>query len=445
MEDLSGQLKKLQEKGFIRSSSSPWGAPILFVKKKDGSFRMFIDYKELNKLTIKNLFIDDILIYSKIQEEHEMHLGLVLELLKKEKLYATFSKCEFWLEELQYLRHVINGDGIHVDPTLPDGPKDFVVYCDASGLRLGFLLMQRGKVIAYVSRQLKIHEKNYTTHDLELGMVVFALNIWRHCLYGNKNVIYTDQKSLQHIFNQKELNMCKRRWIELFCDYDCEIRYHPSKANVVADVLSRTERIKPKRIRAMNMTLQNMYLWSGMKKDIAVYMGKCLTCLKRIAMDFVTKLPKNSSGHDTIWVIVDRLTKSAYFLPMHEDYKIKRLARLYLNEIVARHCVPILIISDHDSRFTLRFWQSMQEALGTRCDTLWEEGKLALRFVGPFEITERIGLVSYRLRLLKELNGVHGTFHVSNLKKCLADPKLKIALDKILADAKLNFMEEPVE
>nr|GEY23670.1 reverse transcriptase domain-containing protein [Tanacetum cinerariifolium] len=209
--------------------------------------------------------------------------------------------------------------------------------------------------------------------------------------------------------------MRQRHWIELFSDYDYEIRYHP-----------------------------------GMKKDIAVYMGKCLTYLKRIAMDFVTKLPRNSSRHDTIWVIVDRLTKSAYFLPMHEDYKMKRLARLYLNEIVARHCVPILIISDRDSRFTLRFGQSMQEALGTRLDMSsayhpHTDGKLALRFVGPFEITERIGLVSYRLRLLKELNGVHGTFHVSNLKKCLADPKLQIALDKILADAKLNFMEEPVE
>ncbi|GJZ41066.1 putative reverse transcriptase domain-containing protein [Tanacetum coccineum] len=237
-------------------------------------------------------------------EEHEMHLGLVLELLQKEKLYAKFSKCEFWLREVQFLRHVINGDGIHVDsskieavknwkaprtPTevrsflgldgyyqqelafqtlkdklcnapvlaLPDGPKDFVVYCDASGLGLGYVLMQRGKVIAYASRQLKIHEKNYTTHDLELGAVVFALKIWRHYLYGTKSVIYTDHKSLQHIFSQKELNMRQRRWIELFSNYDCKICYHPGKENVVADALSRKERVKPKRVRAMNMTLQS--------------------------------------------------------------------------------------------------------------------------------------------------------------------------------------------
>ncbi|GKB44951.1 putative reverse transcriptase domain-containing protein, partial [Tanacetum coccineum] len=114
---------------------------------------------------------------------------------------------------------------------LPNGPEDFVVYYDASGIGLGCVLMQRGKVITYASRQLKIHEKNYTTHDLELGAVMFALKIWKHYLYRTKSVIYTDHKSLQHIFSKKELNMRQRRWIELFSDYDCEIRYHPGKAN----------------------------------------------------------------------------------------------------------------------------------------------------------------------------------------------------------------------
>ncbi|GKE09453.1 putative reverse transcriptase domain-containing protein, partial [Tanacetum coccineum] len=327
LEELSGQLKELQDKGFIRPSSSPWGAPVLFVKKKDGSFRMCIDYRELNKLTVKNryplpkiddlfdqltryghfeftvmpfgltnapavfmdlmnrvcrpyldkfviVFIDDILIYSNTREEHVEHLSLVLGLLKKEKLYAKFSKCEFWLREVQLLRHVINGNGIHVDPSkieaiknwkapktptevrlflgmaryyrrfienfskiaksltiltqksLPDGPKDFVVYYDASDIGLGCVLMQRVKVIAYASRQLKIHKKNYTTHDLELGA-------------------------------SEIVDMRQRCWIELFSNYYCEIRYHPGKANVVADALSRKERVKPKRVRAMNMTLQS--------------------------------------------------------------------------------------------------------------------------------------------------------------------------------------------
>ncbi|GJS34265.1 putative reverse transcriptase domain-containing protein [Tanacetum coccineum] len=414
MKELSDQLKELSDKGFIRPSSSPWGAPVLFVKKKDGSFRMCIDYRELNKLTVKNryplpriddlfdqlqgssiyskidlrsgyhqlrvreedipktafrtryghyefqvmpfgltnvpaifmdlmnrvckpyldkfviVFIDDILIYSKNKQEHAEHLKLILELLKKEQLYAKFSKCEFWIPKVQFLGHVIDSQGIHVDPAkiesvkdwaspksateirqflglagyyrrfiegfskiakpmtkltqkkikfdwsdkaeaafqlikqklcsapilaLPEGNEDFIAYCDASIKGLGAVLMQREKVIAYASRQLKIHEKNYTTHDLELGAVVFALKIWRHYLYGTKCTVFTDHKSLQHILDQKELNMRQRRWLELLSDYDCEIRYHPGKANVVADALSRKERIKPLRVRALVMTI----------------------------------------------------------------------------------------------------------------------------------------------------------------------------------------------
>ncbi|GJR47292.1 putative reverse transcriptase domain-containing protein [Tanacetum coccineum] len=388
MKELSEQLQELSDKGFIRPSSSPWGAPVLFVKKKDGSFRMCIDYRELNKLTVKNryplpriddlfdqlqgssvyskidlrsgyhqlrvreedipkmafrtryghyefqvmpfgltnapavfmdlmnrvckpyldkfviVFIDDILIYSKNKKEHEEHLKAILELLKKEELYAKFSKCEFWIPKASpktpteirqflglagYYRRFIEGFSKIAKPmtkltqkkvafewgdkqeaafqtlkhklcsapilALPQGAENFIVYCDASHKGLGAVLMQNEKVIAYASRQLKIHEKNYTTHDLELGAVVFALKIWRHYLYGTKCTVFTDHKSLQHILDQKELNMRQRRWLELLSDYDCEIRYHPGKANVVADALSRKERIKPLRVRALVMTI----------------------------------------------------------------------------------------------------------------------------------------------------------------------------------------------
>nr|GEU99930.1 hypothetical protein [Tanacetum cinerariifolium] len=436
------------------------GAPVLFVQKKDGSFRMCIDYRKLNKLTVKNryplsriddlfdqlqesrvyskidmrsgyhqlrvweedipktafrtryghyefqvmpfgltnaptvfmdlmnrvckpyldrfviVFIDDILIYSKNRKEHEGHLKLILKLLKEEELYAKFSKCEFWLSKVQFLGHVIDSKGIHVDPAKikvikywesPKTPTEIRQFLEAA-----FQLLKQKLCSASIlaspegSENFVVHEKNYTTHDLELGAVVFSLKMWRHYLYGTKCVVFTDHKRLQHILDQKDLNMRQRRWLELLSDYDCEIRYHPGKANVVADALSRKER------------------------KIATYVSKYLTCAKvkieypkpsgllvqleipqwkweNITMDFVTKLPRTAAGQDTIWVIVDRLTKSAHFLPMREDDTLKKLTRQYL-KVVSKHGVPVSIISDRDEKFTLHFWKSLNKALGTRLD-----------------------------------------------------------------------------
>ncbi|GJV71127.1 retrotransposon protein, putative, ty3-gypsy subclass [Tanacetum coccineum] len=168
--------------------------------------------------------------------EHPEYLKSILELLKKEELYSKFSKCEFWLSKKLCSAPI---------SALPEGSENLVVYYDASRKGLGAVLMQIEKVIAYASRQFKIHEKNYTTHDLELGAVVFALKTWRHYLYHTKCVMFTDHKSLQHILDQKELNMRQRRWLERLSDYDCEIHYYPGKENVVADALSRKEQIKP--------------------------------------------------------------------------------------------------------------------------------------------------------------------------------------------------------
>ncbi|GJV95418.1 putative reverse transcriptase domain-containing protein [Tanacetum coccineum] len=236
MKELLKQLQELSHKAFIRPSSSPWGA---------------LDKKE-----------------------HEEHLKAILELLKKEKLYAKFSKCEFWIPKVQFLRHVIDSRGLAgyylrfiegflkiaksmtaLILALPEGSEGFVVYCDASHKGLGVVFMQREKVIAYASRQLKIHEKNYTTHDLELGSVVFSLKKWRHYLYGTKCTMFTNHKSLQHILDQKELNMRQRCWLELLSDYDCDIRYHPGKANIVADALRHKERFEPLRVQALVMTI----------------------------------------------------------------------------------------------------------------------------------------------------------------------------------------------
>ncbi|GJY85200.1 putative reverse transcriptase domain-containing protein [Tanacetum coccineum] len=280
MKELSEQLKEFSDKGFIRPSSSPWGAPVLFVKKKDRSTRyghyefqvmpfgltnapaVFMDLMNrvckpfLDKFGI--VFIDDILIYSKNKKEHEEHLKAIMELLKKEELYAKFFKCEFWFPKVlmgttedssKDFRRIFEDRQANDQAYSEEGhvhlrrqTRGSVSICDALIKGLGAVLMQRDKVIAYASRQLKIHEKNYTTHDLELGAVVFALKIWRHYLYGTKCTEFTDHKSLQSILNQKELNMRQHRWLELLNDYDCEIRSHPRKANV-------TEARKPENIK----------------------------------------------------------------------------------------------------------------------------------------------------------------------------------------------------
>ncbi|XP_035840312.1 uncharacterized protein LOC118487512 [Helianthus annuus] len=601
------------------------------------------------------VFIDDILIYSKSRETHEAMP--LTTLTQKNTPFVWGSQQE---EAFNLLKTKLSSTPVLA---LPEGTEDFVVYCDASHYGLGCVLMQRGKVIAYASRQLKIHERNYTTHDLELGAVVF------------------------YIFEQKMLNMRQRRWMELLNDYDCEIRYHPGKANVVADALSRKDKVKPLRIRAsrievkigllerikdaqthalkveqinkermvgkqellvkgedgilrlhnriwipivgglrdmvmeeahrskytmhpgstkMYKKIRDEYWWPGMKQSINEYVEKCMTCSQvktehqkpagcliqpeipewkweMITMDFITKLPRTKNGHDTIWVIVDRLTKSAHFLPIREDYKMDKLARIYVKEIVTRHGVPISIISDRYSRFTSRFWQSFQKELGTKVNlstayhpqtdgqsertiqTLedmlracvidfggnWDEhlpliefaynnsyhasikaapfkalygrkcrtpvcwteigrnplagpeiieettnkiiqirermktardrqksytdrrrrplefqvgdkvllkvspwkgiirfrkkGKLSPRYIGPFEISERVGPVAYRLKLPTELQGIHDTFHVSNLRKCLADESLKIPWQEIQINDKLNFTERPIQ
>ncbi|GAU39806.1 hypothetical protein TSUD_219810 [Trifolium subterraneum] len=569
LRELKSQLEELLQKHFIRPSVSPWGAPVLLVKKKDGTMRLCIDYRQLNKVTIKNkyplpriddltryghyeflvmpfgltnapavfmdymnrifqpyldkfvvIFIDDILIYSKDPQEHAEHLRIVLNILREKQLYAKFSKCEFWLSEVKFLGHVISQGGVSVDPSkveavlnwerprtvsevrsflglagyyrrfilgfseialpltrltrkgvafvwdelcensfnllkqkltsapvlvIPDPDKKYVVYCDASNKGLGCVLVQEGAVVAYASRQLKPHEENYPTHDLELAAIIFALKIWRHHLYGVQFALYSDHKSLRYLFDQKELNMRQRRWMEYLKDFDFELNYHPGKANVVADALSRKALYASEilmhqcglyeKFRDMNLSvtyrkggvklnrieltcdlrstigsaqekdmdlqrrigkpeftvaddgviqfgsricvpndaelkrlileeahksgfsihpgstkmyhdLKKNYWWPNMKTEIAEFVSRCIVCQQvkiehqkpagplqpleipewkweHITMDFLTGLPRNQKGEDSIWIIVDRLTKSAHFIAVKSTYKLR--------------------------------------------------------------------------------------------------------------------------
>ncbi|GJQ96328.1 putative reverse transcriptase domain-containing protein [Tanacetum coccineum] len=584
MKELAEQLQELSDKGFIRPSSSPWGAPVLFVKKKDGSFRMCIDYSSLRsgyqqlrvtrtktsrrpafrnrfghyELQVMPFGLTTHLQYSigphdRDEREHDRTLKAILNCSRRSSC-TQVSKCEFWIPKVQFLGHVIDSRGIigrqvrvimdlstsprtpNGDPqlsrscpkgikfdwgekeenafqlikqklcsapilALPEGSEDFVVYCDASHKGLGAVLMQREKVIAYASRQLKVHEKNYTTHDLDTLL-------WRLKIRD-----YARKSTSRNIFYPSWFDK-STRWVKAE-------HQRPSGLLVQPEIPE--------------------WKWDN------------------ITMDFITKLPRSSQGFDTIWVIVDRLTKSAHFLPIRENDLLDKLARLYLNRIVARHRIPTSIICDRDGRFTSNFWRSFQKALGTdismstayhpetdgqsertiqtledmlracvidfgkgwvkhlplaefsynnsyhasikaapyealygrkcRSPVCWAEVGEA-QLTGPeliqettekivlikqrmqaahdrqksyadrkrkpmeFEVGDRVMLkvspwkgviVLKRLELPQELSRVHHTFHVSNLKKCYADEPLVMPLEGIHVDDKLQFVEEPVE
>ncbi|CAA7058315.1 unnamed protein product [Microthlaspi erraticum] len=616
--ELKKQIEDLLSKGFIRPSVSPWGAPVLFVKKKDGSFRLCIDYRGLNRVTVKNryplpridelldqlrgatwfskidlasgyhqipideadvrktafrtryghfefvvmpfgltnapaafmrlmndvfreyldvfviIFIDDILVYSRSQEEHATHLRLVLEKLREQKLFAKLSKCSFWQREMGFLGHIVSAEGVSVDPAkieairdwprpssateirsflglagyyrrfvkgfatmaqpmtkltgkdvpfiwsaeceesfsqlkemltttpvlaLPEPGKPYMVYTDASGIGLGCVLMQEGRVIAYASRQWQGSERNRPTHDLELGAVIFALKIWRSYLLGETVQVFTDHKSLQHIFTQPMMNARQTRWVEFLADYQVSINYHPGKANLVADALSRrrydsaverdveslvgeisTLRLcaishEPLGLEAVDQAdllsrirvaqqsdqslldatrvtgseyevsangtilvrgrvcvpkdveLRHQILGEAHASKFSIHPGatKMYHDLKRasgsgwsfaefthsewkwdrITMDFVVGLPV-SRTFDAIWVIVDRLTKSAHFLAIKKTDGAAVLARKFVREIVRLHGVPASIVSDRDPRFTSEFWRAFQAEMGTK-------------------------------------------------------------------------------
>ena len=426
--------------------------------------------------------------YRRFIENFSKIAKALTELLKKGKKFEWTEACEISFQELK--KRLVSAPVL----CLPDLEEDFQVYCDASYRGLGSVLMQEGKVVSYASRQLKNHEVNYPTHDLELASVVHALKIWRPYLWGKRCEVFTDHKSLKYFFTQKELNMRQRRWLELIKDYDLSLQYHPGKANVVADALSRktyvngltagelpedlckgfkdlrfevvpegfiaslevqpllfnkikTAQLEDKAVKEikknlsegkardfredeegtvwykericvpdnadlrklilqeahdspysihpgntkMYMDVKERYWWINLKRDIAEYIAKCDVCSRvkaehqkpagllqplpvpdwkweQIGMDFITGLPRTKSGYDSIWVIVDRLTKVSHFIPVKTTYTSAKLADIYMKRIVCLHGVPKKIVSDRGTQFTSHFWNQLHESLGTRLE-----------------------------------------------------------------------------
>ncbi|XP_070005375.1 uncharacterized protein [Nicotiana sylvestris] len=498
LRELKVQLQELLDKGLIRPSVSPWGAPVLFVKKKDGTMRMFsflghvvsrdgiqVDPKKIEAVrdwprpttpTEIRSFLGLAGYYRRFVEGFSKIATPLTRLTQKGVAFQWSNECE---ESFQKLKVALTTTPILTHPT---GAGFFIIYCDASRVGLGCVLMQNGKVVAYDSRQLKNHEKNYITHDLELAAIVFALKIWRHYLYGEPCEIYTDHKSLQYIFKQRDLNLRQRRWLELLKDYDLTILYHPGKANVVADALSRKSMGSLARFtaeeRPMVMDIQALAnrgvridhtlsgrLLAGLvaqsslvgqvkalqfedshlaklrdrvqNEDVKLFAIDSEGVLRRhgrlcilmvgdvkqlileeahnsrysihpgatkmyqdlrelycgkvkyehqkpggvmqnliipewkwemITMDFVVGLPRTFRKYDSVWVIVDRLTKSAHFIPVRVTHVAEQLADIYLREIVRLHGVPISIISDRGAQFTAEFWKSFQKSLGSHVE-----------------------------------------------------------------------------
>nr|GEX22608.1 putative reverse transcriptase domain-containing protein [Tanacetum cinerariifolium] len=432
------------------------GALILFIKKKDGSFRMCIHYRELNKLNVKNRYpllrIDDLFdqlqglnVYFKIDLRSGYHQIRVRE----EDIHKTAFKTRYGHYEFQVMPFGLTNASACANLALPEGSKDFVVYCDASQKGLGTVLMQREKVIAYATRQLKVYENYYNTHDLELRVMVFAANV------------------VADVLSQKErIKPLRVRALTMMIDLNLPLQILNAQAKAMKEKNVREENLNGMNKKFKTHIVLRNEVGCHILKEIATYVSKCMTCAKvkaecqkpsgllvqleipqwkweKITMDFVTKLPKTSTGQDTIWIEVgDNQLITPKIIHETTEKTIQRKSRIQ----AARDRQK----SYGDNRRNRIEFQVEDKVLlkvspWKGVIRFSKRGKLNPRYTGHFKILAKVRIIAYRLELPEQLSRVHSTFYVSNLKKCLSDETLVIMLEEIQIDNKLHFIEEPVE
>ncbi|KAA3477091.1 Transposon Ty3-I Gag-Pol polyprotein [Gossypium australe] len=418
------------------------------LKKKDGSMRLCIDYRQLKKVTMKNKYplprIDDLfdqlkaaMVFSKIDlrrfvKGFSIIATSMTRLLHKDVKFEWTEKCQQSFEKLKTLL-----TEALVLVQLESG-NEFVIYSDTSMNGLGCVLMQEGKVVAYASRQLKPHEKNYPTHDLGLAAIVFALEIWRHYLYGEKCRIFIDHKILKYLMNQKDLNLRQRRWLELLKDFELVIDYHPRKANMVADALSRKSLYFLRamstslalsddgsilaELRARPLFLQQILEAQKNDSEMQVKIAQCESgnnsdFWDQIMMDLVTGLPTTLKKKDAVWVIVDRLTKSAHFIPVHADYSLDKLAELYIAELGEKQIHGVDLVRETEEKVKV-----IRDSLKGASDQQ----------------------KSYADLKRKEIE-FQRKFHVSILRRYCSDPSHMIPPTEIEIRTDMTYEEEPIK
>ncbi|KAJ9558182.1 hypothetical protein OSB04_012796 [Centaurea solstitialis] len=407
-----------------------------------------------------------------LHRQVEFHIDLVSGAAPvTRKTRSSFGEKKKQEEAFRLLKHKLCNAPVLA---LPEGTDNFVVYCDASHQGLGCVIMQSKKVIAYASRQLRVHEKNYTTHDLELGAVAFALKIWRHYLYGTKCTIFTDHKSLQHTLDQKMLNSRQRRWVELLNDYDCEIKYHSGKANVVADALNKKEKVKPLKARAMEMLVQ-----TSLKNQILEAQEEALK-VENLKKETLHQIEKEFEVKDEgVCYFKDRDLSTLYH--PQTDRQTERTVQTLEDMLCAcvmelggswNNHLPLTEFSYNNSYHTNIPCASYEALYGCKWRSQlnlkplefqvgdkvllkvspWKgllgfgkKGKLSPRFIGSFMMQERVGPVTNKLELPLELSALHDTFHVSNLKKCLSEEAVVLPLEVVQINERLHITEEPIE